>query len=147
LLTSKAMALLRWKCRKASIGTRMGRNYRDVAVAVDADRLLSESDALAIGATKAQLIVVKCAGNKKQAHEAVKIAKEGNMPQLRRFLATGSQTKLTQIGLALTSEERDEFYEWLMRHGATRKKRGVGLDGVEEALIRAIRRKGFTNRK
>jgi sulfite reductase beta subunit-like hemoprotein len=130
------------ECRKAAIGTRMGRNYRDVAVAVDEDRLMSESDALDIGATKAQLIVVKCRHNRKKAREAIRIAKEGSMPQLRRFLETGSQTKLSQIGLALTSKERDDFYGWLMRHGATPKKRGVGLDGVEEALMRAIRRKG-----
>lgn len=64
------------------------------------------------------------------------------MLQLREFLEAGRQTKLAQIGLALTNKERDEFYEWLVRHGATPKKRRVGLDGVKEALMRAIRRKG-----
>lgn len=54
------------ECGRASIGVRMGRNYRDVAVAVT-DGLLSENDALATGATKAQLIVVKCRRNKNQS--------------------------------------------------------------------------------
>jgi hypothetical protein len=130
------------ECPKAAIGTRMGRNYRDVAVAVDEDRLLSESDALDIGATKAQLIVVKCRGNKKKARDAVRIAKEGSTPQLRAFLETGQQIEFAQIGLTLTIDQRDQFYEWLKRHGARPKKRGVGLDGVEEALMKAIRRKG-----
>jgi hypothetical protein len=93
---------------------------------------LSTSQAERIGWTKLQII------GKKMNAKNLKLAEKNNVQELKRLIGEDSRrSKPHCVLLYFGKEQYRQFRQAMLRHGASR--RGRGLVGKEEALLRLVR--------